>query len=205
MVPNDSPIHTAADLKGRTVAVNRGSIGHALVIAVTEAQGWGVRDITVANLLPTEAKTALSAGAVDAWCSWGVCVAQGRLLDGYRVVADGGNGLLTGLSYLVASEHAIEGRREALLDFNRRLAAARRWAQTHPAEYARVLAAEIGVSEPVARLTFDTETPLPVPIDDRVIADEQRTADRYLKAGVIRERLQAGTLFDASFNAALAG
>src|SRR4051812_29025011 len=142
MVRKDSPIRTVADLKGRTVAVNRGSIGHALVISVTEAQGWGVQDITVANLLPTEAKTALSGGAVDAWCSWGVYVAQARLVDGYRIVADGGNGLLTGLSYLVASDRAIAGRREALVDFTRRLAAARRWAQSHPADYARVLAAE---------------------------------------------------------------
>ena len=113
--------------------------------------------------------------------------------------------MLSGLLYLVASDRAIAGRREALLDFTRRLAAARRWAQSHPADYARVLAAEIGVSEPVARLTFDTDTPAPVPIDDRVIADEQRTADRYVKAGVIRERFDARALFDPSFNAALAG
>ena len=93
MVPKDSPIRTAADLKGRTVAVNRGSIGHALVIAVAEAQGWGVRDIAIANLLPTEAKTALSAGAVDAW--WSLHQRYGKLAwrdlfqPGIRYAEDG--------------------------------------------------------------------------------------------------------------------
>ena len=46
MVRGDSPIRSAAD--------NRGSIGHALVIAVSETQGWGGRDITIVKLMPTE-------------------------------------------------------------------------------------------------------------------------------------------------------
>ena len=204
MVGQDSPIRSAADLKGRTVAVNRGSIGHALLLAVAEAQGWAYGDIRIANLLPGEAKTALSNGAVDAWCSWAVYVAQARLVDRLRVVADGA-GLISGLSYLVATDAAIARRRDALLDFSRRLAAARRWALAHPDAYARVLAAEIGVTESVARLVFDTDQPTPAPIDGRLIADEQGTADRFRAAGIIRARLDAAPLFDASFNGALAG
>ena len=205
LVGKDSPIRSVADLKGRTIAVNRGSIGHALVLAVAEAQGWQFTDIKIANLLPGDANTALSTGAVDAWCSWGVYVAQARLVDQMRVLVDGGGGLLTGLSYLVATNDAIARRRDALLDFSHRLASARRWAQAHPADYARVLAAEIGVTQPVARLVFDTEVPVPIPIDQRVIADEQKTADRYLAAGIIHARLDATRVFDASFNGALAG
>lgn len=205
MVPPNSPVRSVADLRGRSIATNRGSIGHALVLAVAEAQGWSQSDIKFVNLLPNEAKAALSVGAVDAWCSWGVYVAQARLVDRARVVVDGGAGLLTGLSYLVASDDAIARRRAALLDFCRRLAVARRWADAHRDEYARVLAAEIGVIQPVARLVFDTDTPLPVPIDAQVVADEQRTADRYLAAGIVRTRLDAARLFDALFNEALQG
>jgi sulfonate transport system substrate-binding protein len=205
LVSENSPIHEVADLKGRTVAVNRGSIGHALVLAAAESQGWDFTAIKIANLLPAEAKSALSTGAVDAWCSWGVYVAQARLIDQMRVVVDGGGGLLTGLSYLVATNDAISRRPDALLDFSHRLAVARRWAQAHPDDYARVLAAEIGVTQPVARLVFDTELPVPIPIDARVVADEQKTADRYLAAGIIHARLDANRVFDASFNEALAG
>jgi sulfonate transport system substrate-binding protein len=140
MVPKDSAIRSVADLKGHRIATNRGSIGHALVLSVLTAQGWSAADITLVNLMPSEAKTALSTGAVDAWCSWGVYVAQARLVDQARVVVDGSNGLLTGLSYLVAADIAIATRRPALLDFARRLAVARRWATAHPDAYARVLA-----------------------------------------------------------------
>ncbi|MBV9653302.1 MAG: ABC transporter substrate-binding protein [Acetobacteraceae bacterium] len=205
MVPDRSPIQGPLDLKGGTVGVNRGSIGHALVLAVAEAQGWRPSDITVANLLPVEAKTAVSIGAVDAWSSWGVYVAQARLIDSYRIVIDGSEGRLTGLSYAVATDTAIAAKRPALLDFSRRVAGARRWADGHRDAYAAVLAADIGVSQSVARLLVETETPLPVPIDAGVIADQQRTADRYTAAGIVRTRLDAARLFDPSFNAALAG
>ncbi len=205
MVAKDSPIRSVADLKGRSIATNRGSIGHALVLAVIAAQGWSASDVTLVNLLPSEAKTALSTGAVDAWCSWGVYVAQARLVDQARVIIDGGHGLLTGLSYLLASDAAIASHRQALLDFARRLAVARRWAQTHPDDYARVLAAEIGISQPVARLIYETESPVPIAIDAQVIADQQKTADLYFNAKLIHTRLDAGKVFDASFNTSLSG
>jgi sulfonate transport system substrate-binding protein len=147
----------------------------------------------------------MSTGAVDTWCSWGVYVAQARLVDQARVVVDGSNGLLTGLSYLVAADAAIATRRPALLDFARRLAVARRWAKAHPDAYARVLAAEIGISEPVARLIYDTECPVPVAIDPQVIASEQKTADLYFNAKLIHTHLDATALFDASFNESLSG
>ncbi|MGI4952805.1 MAG: ABC transporter substrate-binding protein [Janthinobacterium lividum] len=205
MVPEASPIRSVAELRGRVIATNRGSIGHSLVLAVAEAQGWAASDIKLANLLPSEAKAALATKAVDAWCSWGVYVAQARLADGARIVVDGSGGLLTGLSYMVARDGAIARKRAALLDFTARLAGARRWAATHRDAYAAVLANEIGVAPAVARLIFERETPLPVPIDALVIRDQQKTADRYLAAGVIRTRLEAGALFDASFNAAVGG
>ncbi len=205
VVPKASPIRSVVDLKGRSIATNRGSIGHALVLAVAEAQGWSSSDYKLANLLPAEAQAALSTGVVDAWCSWGVYIAHARLVDEARVIVDGSNGLLTGLGYLVATDRAIAARRPQLLDFSRRLVVARRWVATHPDDYARVLAAEIGVTQPVARLTFDVDVPVPVAIDEQVIADQQRTADRYLKAGVIRIRLDAARAFDASFNEALSG
>lgn len=203
MVKPDSPMQGAADLRGRTVAANRGSIAHHLLLAITERQGWPAGSIKMTNLLPADAKSALAAGAVDAWASWGVYVAQAKLANGVRVVADGSGGVLPNLSYVVAIDTAIASRRPMLAEFCKRLAAARRWALAHPAEFAQVLAADIGVTEAVARLTFDTDATAPVAVDAAVVADEQRVADRYLAAGLVRTKLDAAKLFDASFNAAL--
>ncbi len=39
VVPHDSPIHTVADLRGRSIATLRGQTGHFLVLAALDAPG----------------------------------------------------------------------------------------------------------------------------------------------------------------------
>jgi sulfonate transport system substrate-binding protein len=129
-------------------------------------------------------------------------VAQARLNDGARVVASGA-GLLSGLNFQTATVTAIDARPAALADYLRRLNIAWRWAAANPDAYAAVLSGEIGVSVPVAKLAFQTDIPVPVAIDDGVVAAEQRTADRYLAAKLLRERLDAGPVFDRSFSGAV--
>ncbi len=201
LVGPHSPITTVAQLQGKRIATNRGSVGHALVLAVAEREGW--HDVQIANLLPSDAQAALANGSVDAWSTWDSYIAQATINGGAKVVVDGSGGLLSGLTFQTATRTAIKHKRAALADFLHRLAQARRWALTHKDDYARVLAAEIGVSVPVARRTLDEGDITPVPVDDQVVADEQRTADRYLRARLLHARLDAGPIFDRSFNAAV--
>ncbi len=202
VVGRASTITSGAQLKGKRIATNRGSVGHALVLALAERDGWAPGDIHIANLLPSDAKAALAAGSVDAWSTWDVYVAQAEIMDGSKVVVDGSNGLLSGLSFQTATRSAIQGKRAALTDFLHRHAQARRWALTHLDDYARVLAAEIGVSVPIAQRALQANRITPVATDDQVVADEQRTADRYLRAHLLQARLDAPAIFDRSFNAA---
>ncbi len=200
VVPDGSAIRTPSDLRGKLIATNRGSIGHALLLALAQREGWDAKDVQIANLLPADARAALRSGAVAGWSTWNSYVAQARLDDGARVVVDGRAGLLTGLSYQVASGTAIASRREALGLFLGLVVRGRRWALDNADRYARALAAEIGISQAVARLAFDTDLPHAVPLDDSVIASEQQTIDLLARSQLIRERLQAGPLFDRSFS-----
>jgi sulfonate transport system substrate-binding protein len=201
VLPN-SPIQTMADLRGKKIGTNRGSVGHALVLAVAEKLQWGSEDIRIANLMPADAKAALASGAIDAWSSWNTYIAEARLVDGARVVASGA-GLLSGQNFQTATLTAIAARPAALTDYLRRQSIAWRWAAANPDAYAAALAAEIGVTVPVAKLAFQTDMPVPVAIDDSVVASEQRTADRFQAAGLLRTRLDTAALFDRGFNGAV--
>ncbi len=96
VVPANSPIADAAGLRGRQVGTNRGSIGHALLLALAARDHWTPADLRMANLMPADARAAMSSGAVDAWSTWNTYIAQARLIDGARVVVDVRDGLLTG-------------------------------------------------------------------------------------------------------------
>lgn len=200
LVKPDSPIRTVADLKGKTIGTSRGSIGQALVLSALKAQGLPFNTVKFAFLLPAEAKTALESGAVDAWSTWGVFIAQGRVVDNYRVVVDGSNGILSGLSYLNALDSAIAGKRAAVAEIVRRVALARLWANGHVDDYARFWAGLVGVSFEVAKFSFETAPSNPERIDDKVVADQQATADLYTAAGLVQRRLDVRQFFDTSFN-----
>jgi sulfonate transport system substrate-binding protein len=199
VVAKGSPIRTVEDLKGKRIGTGKGSIGHYLVLAFLQRQQWTANDVALAFLQPADAKAALAGGSVDAWAAWSTYVAQATLAEGGRVVVDG-RGLISGLTFQVATDAAIATKREALDDYVRRLSAARRWALDHVDDYAVKWAAEIGVSTDVAALAYRNEASLPVAIDAQVIADEQHTADVYTAAQVITRHLDVSKSFDASFN-----
>lgn len=200
----ESPIRTIADLEGKIVATGRGSIGHALVISALKRHGVPVESVKLIFLLPAEAKMALVTKSVDAWSTWGVYVAQAQIVDKFQLILDGSDGILSGLSYINALNSAIAAKRAALTDLIARTARAQLWATKNVDDYARYWAGLVGTSFDVAKFSFQTAPMLTVPIDAKVIADQQRTADLYAEAGVIPKRIEAAGFFDASFNEALA-
>jgi sulfonate transport system substrate-binding protein len=203
LVKPDSPIRTAADLKGRHIGTNRGSIGYALVISALRANGLPFDAVQFAYLLPADAKFALRSGAVDVWATWGVYVAQALLVDHSREILDGSNGLMSGLGYLSALDTAITDKRAAVGDLVARAARASRWAATHTDDYARYWSGLVGVSFDVAQLSLKTSPATAVRIDAGVIADQQRTADLYTDGGLIARHIDVHGYFDASFNDAV--
>lgn len=205
LVKPDSPITTAADLKGKTIGTGRGSIGHALVIAGLKRAGLAPDQVKFAFLQPPEAKLALEAGDVDVWSTWGIYVSTGIVANRYRQVFDGENGVLSGLGFLVAHETAITQKRAAILDLVARAAHGRDWSTAHVDDYARYLATLVGAPFNIARDTHLRNINKAAPIDATVIADQQATADLYADAGVIAKRFDVARFFDASFNAGLSG
>lgn len=202
LVRKDSPLTSAAQLRGKRIATGRGSIGHYLLLRVLEREGLKPTDVKIVFLNPGDAKAAFSTGAVDAWVTWGAYVGLARLHDEARVLADG-EGLLSGLNFQAASEKAIAEKSPQLTDFLRRLALAQQWAGDHQPAYAATLAKETGLPLDVAAYTVAQYRNLAVPIDDGVIAEERRTIDHFSRAGALTFNRDLAGAFDARFNAAL--
>ena len=204
LVREGSPIRTPADLKGKTIATGRGSIGHYLALRVLEQAGLSVGDVKFVFLSPGDAKAAFASGSIDAWSTWGSYVGFARLHDHVRVLADG-RGLLSGVGYEAASDAAIAGKREALADFLGRLTKAQAWESTHQADYAAVLAKETGLPVDVALFTVSQARGVPTPIDTSIKEEALATLGHFVKAGVIPATPNIEGAFDPSFNAAVTG
>ncbi|MEH2477570.1 sulfonate transport system substrate-binding protein [Nitrobacteraceae bacterium AZCC 2146] len=198
LVPKDSAIKSFDELKGKKIATGRGSIGHQLILAALESKGWTPADVQIVFLAPADAKVAYSRGSVDAWSTWEPYVSQEEVLFQSRRVLTA-EGLSAGLSLQVATPNAIRDKRPELEDFLRRLTAARIWALSNANSYAETWGKLMNVA-PSVPLNWLTRAKIRIaPIDDSVVADEQKTIDLYLRAGLIKQKLDASTLVDRSF------
>ncbi|MBO9725684.1 MAG: ABC transporter substrate-binding protein [Novosphingobium sp.] len=184
LVPAKSPVRDGKGLKGKRVATTRGSVGHYLVLRSMIASGLKPEDVKIVFLSPSDSRAALQSGAVDAWSTWMPYVAAAQA-EGDRIVVDG-HDFVQGYGFEVAPDSAIASKREQLSDFLLREARALEWAKGHIDEYGAVLAKETGLPPAIARATAEKNIRLRVPIDNRVISDQQIVLDTFRKFGEVK-------------------
>jgi len=203
LVPDQSVIRSFDELRGKKIATGRGSIGHQLILAALESKGWTANDVQIVFLAPSDAKVAYSQGSVDAWSTWEPYVSQEEVLFKSRRIITGER-LTPGISFQVATPSAIRDKRPELEDFLRRLTAARAWSQDHVDGYAETWGKLMNIPAAVPLNWLRRAKILIAPIDDGVVADEQTTIDLYLRAGLIKQKLNAPDIVDRSFSEAIA-
>src|SRR5215217_7007817 len=81
----DSTIAKVADLKGKRVAVTRGTDPHIFLVRALLDNGLSEKDITPVLLQHPDGKTALIRGDVDAWAGLDPMMAQAEVEDGAKL------------------------------------------------------------------------------------------------------------------------
>ncbi|WP_313805506.1 ABC transporter substrate-binding protein [Sphingobium sp.] len=197
VVKNGSPIRSAQDLIGRSVATTRGSIGHHLLLQALERARIAADRVRVTFLPPGDAKAAFDSGAIDAWATW-TPYTNVAIKEGARAVVDAKD---YGLPLYIDIAHAdsIGPKRAMLADFLKREAKAVAWARAHPDAFAQVLAKETGLPIDIARASFDRNNRVSQPIDGKIIAHEQDITQRFQKAGLTDGKRAVTDAFDNSF------
>lgn len=198
VVRPDSQLRTAADLKGRNVGTTRGSIGHFVTLKALASVGLKPSDVNFRFLSPADTITALASGSVDAWATWEPYTAVAETTGRGKVLVNG-RGLWSGLSYLAATDAALASKREVLRDFLGRVVRAQVWSYQHADAFSATMARIIGIPPEAAKLQFTRRETKWRNIDSALIAEQQRTADFYLQAGLLRQPLDVKTTFDTSF------
>src|ERR1700756_2159172 len=89
LVAKDSPLKSVAELRGKKVALNKGSNVHYLLVRALENAGLKYTDIQPVYLAPADALAAFSRGSGDAWAIWDPYEAAAEASTGARVLADG--------------------------------------------------------------------------------------------------------------------
>jgi sulfonate transport system substrate-binding protein len=193
LVPKDSPIASIADLKGKKVAVAKGSSANALLAFALEAAGlqWG--DVAATFLLPADAKAAFDGGSVDAWAIWDPYAAVAEDGTGARSIANGETANHTNRSFYLAARPFATDHADVLKAILDTLAESDAWAVDHPEDVAKLVAAETGIVE-ATLLKVEKRSAYGIePVTDAIVGEQQTLADMFLELGLIPERVDVAS------------
>ena len=185
LVPKDSPIKSVADLKGKKVALNKGSNVHNLLVNVLASENIAYTDITTVFLPPADARAAFEKGAVDAWAIWDPYYAATELAIQPRVLATGRE-LSNNNSFYLASVPFATRYANTIAALFDELTRADRLVQENRKEAIKLIADFSGLDAGVVSLFLQRRPKSPVgPLKPETIADQQRVADAFAQLGLI--------------------
>jgi sulfonate transport system substrate-binding protein len=200
LVQQDSPLKDVTELRGKTIAVAKGSSAHGQILLTLRKAGLSTKDVKLAFLQPAEAYAAFNQHQVDAWATWDPYTSQALLESKARVLTDG-TGTANGYTFEVAGANALgdAGKNSAIRDYVVRLAQAQKWADTHRPEWAQAWAKETGLQIDVATKAVEAGPDLPVALDDQVITSEQQLSDAFTEDKTLSGKVEFVNFVDRRF------
>jgi sulfonate transport system substrate-binding protein len=200
VVPSDSPLKDVSELRGKTIAVAKGSSAHGQILLTLRKAGLSTKDVKLTFLQPSEAYAAFNQHQVDAWAIWDPYTSQALLESKARVLADG-TGTANGYAFQVAGTNALgdAGKNSAIRDFVVRIAKAEVWADTHRTEWAQAWADETALKLGVAQAAVNQGGDLPVALDDQLVASEQELADAFTEDKTLPGKVDFAKVVDRRF------
>jgi sulfonate transport system substrate-binding protein len=193
VVRKDSPLEKLADLKGKKVALNRGSNVHYLLLKALEKASLSIRDVEAVYLAPGDARPAFETGKFDAWLIWDPFLAAAEAA-GARVLVNG-EGLVDNHLFYVARRKFAEQHPELIkvvLDEYRALSD---WESKHAEEASRILEKSSGISYDALLVTERRHTYGIIPITPELLEKQQAIADAFRKLELIPKEIRLTNAF----------
>jgi sulfonate transport system substrate-binding protein len=183
-VPKDSALKSVAELKGRKVALNKGSNVHYLLVRLLEKAGLKYADIQPVFLPPADARAAFERGAVDAWVIWDPFLAAVEKQTGARILADG-RGVVNNYQYYLAERGYAEKYPQVIKALFDDSVEQGRWLTANVHAAAEKVAPLQGLDVEVVELSLRRYPLGVVPLTPAIAAEQQKIADVFFELKLI--------------------
>ncbi|WP_458375823.1 aliphatic sulfonate ABC transporter substrate-binding protein [Pseudomonas pergaminensis] len=189
LVPKNSSVHNVAELKGKRVALLKGSSAHNLFLKSLLRAGLQWKDVNVVYLSPSDGRAAFEQGKVDAWVVWDPYYSA-AVVDGSARVLGDGQGLNPAGSFFVVSSPFAKQYPQSIGAIIQTLAKAQRLSLDQPDESIALMAKTLGLPPAVVKSYFSHRSSTPIrPLQAADIATQQHTADLFFANGLIPKKV----------------
>ncbi len=188
LVPNASAIKTVRDLKGKKIALNKGSNVHYFLVKLLEKNGLKYSDVDLAFLAPADARAAFEREAVDAWVIWDPYFAAAEKTLSARILADA-TGVVRNRQYYFSSKEYARQNADVLKIVIEEVNKIDLWGRDHPNDLATEFSAVLGLPKPVVdamvrRTGFGTG-----PVTNAILGEQQAVADTFFDLKLIPKKI----------------
>lgn len=188
IVKDGSPAKTVADLKGKKIAVTKGSSAHNLLVAALEKAGIAFADITPVYLSPADAAAAFASDSVDAWSIWDPFLALAEARQPVRQLTTTADTIAVN-TYLLANKTFANANPAIVTGTIAGLADTADWANANRADVSAALTEITGVPSGPQTVAVERAVYGILPLTDAIVAGQQATADRFFKLGLIPKQI----------------
>lgn len=193
LVREGSPLKTLAELKGKRIAVQKGSSAHFLLVQAVRKAGLNWADIQPVYLAPADARAAFERGAVDAWSIWDPYYAAAEI-DGRARPLVTSRGLTSNNSFYLASRGLVQ-QEPVLRQLFAALTEADAHVARHRAETAKQYAEFSGLGLATVLRFLDRRPSSPVgPLSVALVAEQQKVADAFHELGLIPKAIRVADI-----------
>jgi len=194
LVLQDSLIKTLADLKGKKIALQKGSSAHYLLVRAVEKAGLSWSDIQPIYLTPADARAAFERKSVDAWVIWDPFYAATELALPTRVITTG-VGLSGNNSFYLSSTTLANQYPEVVLALFEELSRADRFVQERRPEAIKLIANFSGLDAGVVSLFLKRRPRSPVGLlSAEAAASQQQVADAFARLALIPKSVRVSDI-----------
>ena len=145
VVPTRSGIKSPKDLKGKKVAVVKGSYAHHLLVLVLQKGGLTTSDIELINLPLADIGTAILSGTIDAAAIWEPLITKLESQGAVRVLADG-TGIKKGALLIVATNDFVTKHRDQTKAVLKAYQRGAEFIRQHPREAAQLITKDVNLA-----------------------------------------------------------
>ncbi|OAB40165.1 aliphatic sulfonate ABC transporter substrate-binding protein [Paenibacillus antarcticus] len=199
IVPTNSTIQSLADLKGKKVAVAKGSNAYNFLYRSLDDAGLKDSDLEIIQLQTDEAQPAFESGGVDAWATWDPYITINTLTGKGKVLTDGEqSGILSPSFYIVREEFANKYPELVTLYLkvlNKSLA----WEEANQDVALDRYAKERNIPVEVIKGTLTRSKSINIPVSDEISKELQKTADFQFESKNIRKEIEVSTIIDNQY------
>ena len=179
-----SPIASAKELKGKKVAVTKGSYAQHLLALVLESGGLGFADVELVNLPNAEIAPAIVAGTIDAGAVWEPVITRFETQQAVRVLADG-TGLKKGILVIIAADDFLKAKRAQAEAVLRAYARGAAFIRANPKEAAALVSTDTNLPADLLAQVFAKFDYTPALADEDVV--ELKKSEAYSRSiGLIK-------------------